>query len=76
MQAFFGGPGGSRTLDLCDANAALSQLSYEPLLCMVEARGVEPLSENPSTCLSTSVGRSLHSLKKPSTARLLFSVAS
>ena len=24
----FGGPGGIRTLDLCDANAALSQLSY------------------------------------------------
>ncbi len=26
----FGGPGGIRTLDLCVANAALSQLSYEP----------------------------------------------
>ena len=26
-----GGPGGIRTLDLCDANAALSQLSYEPI---------------------------------------------
>ncbi len=25
-----GGPEGSRTLDLCDANAALSQLSYKP----------------------------------------------
>lgn len=25
-----GGPGGIRTLDLCVANAALSQLSYEP----------------------------------------------
>ena len=28
---FFGGPGGIRTLDLCDANAALSQLSYGPI---------------------------------------------
>ncbi len=27
----FGGPGGIRTLDLCDANAALSQLSYRPI---------------------------------------------
>ena len=27
----FGGLEGDRTLDLCDANAALSQLSYEPL---------------------------------------------
>ena len=26
-----GGPGGIRTLDLCDANAALSQLSYRPI---------------------------------------------
>lgn len=26
----FSGPGGIRTLDLCDANAALSQLSYRP----------------------------------------------
>jgi hypothetical protein len=25
-----GGPEGIRTLDLCDANAALSQLSHEP----------------------------------------------
>ena len=28
----FGGLEGDRTLDLCDANAALSQLSYEPIL--------------------------------------------
>ena len=28
---FFGGHEGSRTLDLCNANAALSQLSYAPL---------------------------------------------
>ena len=28
---FFGGPGGTRTLDLCVANAPLSQLSYEPV---------------------------------------------
>ena len=27
----FGGPGGIRTLDLCVANAALSQLSYKPV---------------------------------------------
>ena len=27
----FGGPGGDRTLDLCVANAALSQLSYKPV---------------------------------------------
>ena len=29
--AFYGGLEGIRTLDLCDANAALSQLSYEPV---------------------------------------------
>mgnify|MGYP006923586479 CR=1 FL=1 len=29
--AFCGGLEGDRTLDLCDANAALSQLSYEPV---------------------------------------------
>ena len=29
---FFGGPGGDRTHDLSVANAALSQLSYEPIL--------------------------------------------
>lgn len=28
---FIGGPGEDRTLDLCDANAALSQLSYGPI---------------------------------------------
>ena len=28
----FGGDGGIRTLDLTDANRALSQLSYEPIL--------------------------------------------
>ena len=28
---FFGGPGGDRTHDLSVANAALSQLSYEPI---------------------------------------------
>ncbi len=27
----YGGPGGDRTLDLRVANAALSQLSYEPI---------------------------------------------
>ena len=30
--SIFGGLEGDRTLDLCDANAALSQLSYEPIL--------------------------------------------
>ena len=29
--SFFGGPGGDRTHDLSVANAALSQLSYEPI---------------------------------------------
>ena len=29
--SIFGGLEGDRTLDLCDANAALSQLSYEPV---------------------------------------------
>jgi hypothetical protein len=28
--SYDGGPEGIRTLDLCDANAALSQLSHEP----------------------------------------------
>ncbi len=32
--AFCGGLEGDRTLDLCDANAALSQLSYEPKLIL------------------------------------------
>ena len=31
---FPGGLEGDRTLDLCDANAALSQLSYEPILAV------------------------------------------
>ena len=31
MVSFGGGLEGDRTLDLCDANAALSQLSYEPV---------------------------------------------
>ncbi len=31
-RVFFGGPKGIRTLDLCIANAALSQLSYRPVL--------------------------------------------
>ena len=30
--SIFGGLEGDRTLDLCDANAALYQLSYEPVL--------------------------------------------
>ncbi len=30
VRSLFGGPGGDRTHDLCVANAALSQLSYEP----------------------------------------------
>ena len=29
--SYYGGPEGDRTLDLCVANAALSQLSYEPI---------------------------------------------
>ena len=32
--SIFGGLEGDRTLDLCDANAALSQLSYEPILAI------------------------------------------
>ena len=32
MVFFLGGSKGTRTLDLCVANAALSQLSYEPVL--------------------------------------------
>ena len=32
--SIFGGLEGDRTLDLCDANAALSQLSYEPILAV------------------------------------------
>lgn len=31
LRCFFGGREGSRTLDLCNANAALSQLSYAPV---------------------------------------------
>jgi hypothetical protein len=29
---YYGGPEGNRTPDLCDANAALSQLSHRPVL--------------------------------------------
>ena len=47
---FDGGPEGNRTLDLCNANAALYQLSYRPMnvsretfiICMVPPAGVEP----------------------------------
>ena len=31
MSFFLGGAGGTRTLDLCVANAPLSQLSYNPI---------------------------------------------
>lgn len=34
----FGGPGGARTHDLRVANAALSQLSYEPKCFIIIAR--------------------------------------
>ncbi len=34
--AFYGGHEGSRTLDLCNANAALSQLSYAPECLIAE----------------------------------------
>ena len=33
-----GGLEGDRTLDLCDANAALSQLSYEPKLAVFSSK--------------------------------------
>ncbi len=48
---------------------------YFNLTFMVEARGVEPLSENLSIWLSTSVARYLHSLAQPLAGRLLRLVA-
>ena len=42
-----GGDEGDRTPDLLTASQALSQLSYAPTLgksCMVETRGIEPLT--------------------------------
>jgi hypothetical protein len=62
-RVFNGGPEGIRTLDLCDANAALSQLSHEPTKYQYK---VKPLNyynmfflncqaqiqaKNPSVCL-------------------------
>ena len=45
---FFHGPEGIRTLGLCVANAALSQLSYEPISqknpIKMEATGLEPMT--------------------------------
>ena len=38
LRCFFGGLEGDRTLDLCDANAALSQLSYEPKLAIFQPK--------------------------------------
>ena len=44
-----GGPEGIRTLDLCVANAALSQLSYKPLLFLyfIVALYLRKSRENP-----------------------------
>ena len=42
------GAEGSRTPDLCSAIAALSQLSYGPIIS-VGARGLEPLTSTMST---------------------------
>mgnify|MGYP006982213030 CR=1 FL=1 len=39
--SIFGGLEGDRTLDLCDANAALSQLSYEPILAIFHRKSCE-----------------------------------
>ena len=40
---YIGGLEGDRTLDLCVANAALSQLSYKPMEILVPVTGVEPV---------------------------------
>ena len=37
-QGICGGPEGDRTLDLCIANAALSQLSYGPFLTYIKTQ--------------------------------------
>ena len=46
---YIGGLEGNRTLDLCVANAALSQLSYKPLLflCFIVALYLRKSRENP-----------------------------
>ena len=45
---YYNGPEGIRTLGLCVANAALSQLSYEPISQKnprkMEATGLEPMT--------------------------------
>lgn len=40
----FGGLEGDRTLDLCDANAALSQLSYEPILAIFHRKKLRKMN--------------------------------
>ena len=42
----YGGLKGSRTPDLCNANAALYQLSYQPM-CVMSFRGLDFLSKRP-----------------------------
>lgn len=50
MFMFFscGGPEGVRTLGLCVANAALSQLSYGPKYKAQNPAGTEPLNAKPA----------------------------
>ena len=50
MFMFFscGGPEGVRTLGLCVANAALSQLSYGPKYKAQNPAGTEPLNAEPA----------------------------
>ena len=43
-----GGPEGVRTLGLCVANAALSQLSYGPKYKAQNPAGTEPLNAEPA----------------------------
>jgi hypothetical protein len=48
----YGGAKGARTLDLRVANAALSQLSYDPIILVV-VKGFEPLTNALSRRCST-----------------------
>jgi hypothetical protein len=74
---FNGGPEGIRTLDLCDANAALSQLSHEPIKLKDKFKSlnhyntffvncqVQIQTKDPSVCLRVGIQVTTHPLGPP-----------
>ena len=62
-----GGAEGSRTPDLCIANAALSQLSYGPETCSLGRGTIVPLAHRVNLPVSSvATGRRLCMLARPS----------